>query len=195
MRIIKIITMKRPNCASNWFRNNHNHRKARNNPNFGFTLVELSLAIAIFATIASGVAVPIIGSHLSSLGDRQTFKANTMLTETWEAIRSIRNRDWANLSDGDHGLSFGGGQWVLSGNSDLQNGITRVVTFSTPQRDALGDLVVVGGTPDPDTKRVTITLSWQPPYSDLRTLVAESLLTNYRNPAVWPIPAPPEPTP
>ena len=162
--------------------------KTRRKTPKGFTLVELSLAIAIFATIAAGVAVPIIGSHLSGLEDRRTFRANTLLTESWEAIRSIRNRGWLELSDGNHGLSLQGGQWVLNGNSDVQDGVTRVVTFATLQRDAQGDLVEVGGTPDPDTKSVTISLSWQPPYSASRSLTAASLLTNYRNPGIWPPP-------
>jgi len=157
--------------------------------------MELLIAIAIFATIAAGVAVPIIGSHLSSLGDRQTFQANTLLTESWEAIRSIQNRDWTELQDGDHGLSLVDGRWVLTGISDLQDGISRVINLSTPQRDAQGNLVDVGGDPDPDTKKVSLRLFWQPPYSDVRTLVAESLLTNHKNPGVWPIPVPPVPTP
>jgi hypothetical protein len=157
--------------------------------------MELLIAIAIFATIAAGVAVPIIGSHLSSLGDRQAFQASTMLTESWEAIRSIRNRDWTELHDGDHGLSLVGGQWVLTGISDLQDGIIRMVNLATPQRDAQGNLVEGGGNPDPDTKKVTLRLSWHPPYSEIHTLVADTLLTNHRNPGKWPIPAPPAPTP
>lgn len=160
----------------------------------GFTLMELMIAIAIFATISAGVAVPMIGSHLSNLEDRRTFRANTLLTESWEAVRSIRNQDWANLTDGDHGLSLAGGQWSLSGGSDIQDGVTRVITLSTSQRDAQGNLVESGGTFDPDTKKVSIHLSWQPPYSDLRTLQAESLLTNYRSAGAWPMLAP-EPTP
>jgi prepilin-type N-terminal cleavage/methylation domain-containing protein len=171
---------------------NSPHR--RHSHNQGFTLLELILAIALFATIAAGVVVPIIGSHLSDLEDRRTFLANTRLTETWEAVRSIRNRDWSLLQDGDHGLAFQDGQWTLSGSSDLQDEITRVVTFSTPQRDAQGNPVESGGTPDADSKDISIRLSWQPPYSDLRTLEAESLLTNHRTPGAWPIPVP-EPTP
>lgn len=179
IRMITIIGIKKENCVSNWF---------RNNPKKGFTLMELMVAIAIFATISAGVAAPIIGSHLSGLEDRRTFRANALLTESWEAVRSIRNRDWAGLSDGAHGLSVGSGQWVFSGNSDVQDGFTRVVTLTTPQRDALGNLVEVGGTPDPGTKKVAIHLSWQPPYSDPRTIEVESLLTHYRDPGVWPIP-------
>ncbi len=157
--------------------------------------MELMVAIAIFATIAAGVAVPIISSHLSSLGDRQAFQASTMLTESWEAVRSIRNRDWAELLEGDHGLSLVGGQWVMTGNSDIEDGITRVVTLATSERDTQGNLVDVGGANDPDTKKVTLSLSWQPPYSSLRTIVAESLLTNHKNPGAWPIPIPPVPIP
>jgi prepilin-type N-terminal cleavage/methylation domain-containing protein len=185
---IGIITKKFLGKPNNF--NSHNHFIHRNhlNQSSGFTLVELSLAIAIFATIAAGVAIPMVGSHLSSLEDRRTFLANTLLTESWEAIRSIRNRDWAGLADGDHGLSLEGGQWVLSGISDIQGGFTRVVTLTTPQRDAEGRLVEIGGTLDPDSKQVIINLSWQPPYSDPRTLVAESLIANYRSPGVWPIP-------
>ncbi len=152
----------------------------------GFTLIELILAIAIFAVIAAGVAVPIIGNHLNSLENRKNVQANTLLTEAWEAVRSIRSNDWSDIVNGAHGLRLAGGVWEFYGTSDETDRFTRVITVSDVYRDADGDRVASGGTPDPDSKQVELQISWQPTPYENRSLTAESLLTNYLNPGVWP---------
>ena len=152
----------------------------------GFTLIELILAITIFVIIASGVAVPIIGNHLNSMENQKNVQANAVLTETWEAVRSIRNRSWANMTNQTHGLRNTSGYWEFYGRNDKNNGFTRSIIVKSAFRDGNGDLVQEGGTVDPDTKWVKVQISWEPtPYS-VRMLEAESLLTNYVNPGVWP---------
>jgi len=152
----------------------------------GFTLIELVLAITIFVIIASGVAVPIIGSHLNSMENQKTVQANALLTETWEAVRSIRNRDWANMTNQTHGLRNTSGYWEFYGHNDETNGFTRSVIVKAARRNDGGDLVQEGGTIDSDTKWVKIQFSWHPTPYKVRMLGAESLLTNYVNPGVWP---------
>lgn len=153
----------------------------------GFTLLELSLAIMIFAIVAAGVALPIIGNHLGALENEKNLAANTVLTESWEAVRAIRNNDWNNVTNGTHGLRNLGGYWEFSGGSDsLQSGFTRTIIVSDIQRDASGDLVDSGGTVDLDSKKVVIQISWQPSEGQNRSIDAESIVTNYKNPGVWP---------
>ncbi len=152
----------------------------------GFTLIELVLAITLFVIIATGVAVPIIGTHLNNLENQKTVQANAVLTETWEAVRSIRNRDWANMTNQTHGLRSTSGYWEFYGRNDETDGFTRTIIVKAARRDDSGNLVLEGGTIDPDTKWIKVQLSWKPtPYS-VRMLEAESLLTNYVSPAIWP---------
>ena len=56
-------------------------------------------------------------------------------SEGIEAIRSIRNRSWNELTDGEHGLIFSGDQWSFSGASDSKNNLTRKITVATQAND------------------------------------------------------------
>jgi len=152
-----------------------------------FTLVELILAISLFVIIATGVAVPVIGSYVSSLEDQKVVKANAVLTESWEAVRSIRNQSWENMTNVTHGLTNINGYWEFYGSNDLVDGITRTVIVKSAFRDVEGNIVDNGGTADPDSKLVKIQLSWEPTTNNVRMLEAESLVTNYKNPGEWPL--------
>lgn len=164
---------------------NHYKKNLRSNKT-GFTLVELMLAISIFVIVAMGVAVPIAGSHLSNMENKKITQANAVFNETWEAVRSIRNRDWDNLINKTHGLTDSSGYWEFYGSNDQMDGFTRSVVITDARRDSSGNLVVEGGDIDPDTKHVKVQLSWKPTPYTVRMLEAESLLTNYKNPGEWP---------
>ncbi len=154
----------------------------------GFTLIELVLAITIFVIIAAGVAVPVVGNYLNDFENSKYVQANAVLTETWEAVRSIRNRDWSDITNGTYGLANGGGYWEFNGVSDVVDGYTRSVTVSSAQRDGVGNLVASGGIADSDTKRIQVQVFWNPTPYETRSLEAESLLTNYVNPGTWILP-------
>lgn len=152
----------------------------------GFTLLELSLSIAIFVIISTGVVVPVIGNYLTNLENQKMVQANALLTESWEAVRAIRNNDWVNVANGVYGLQNTNGYWEFSGNSDIFNGFTRRVTVSNIYRDANGYRVASDGVLDADSKQIGIQISWQPTPYENRALNAEGLLTHYVNPGLWP---------
>ena len=52
-----------------------------------------------------------------------------------------------------------GFSWQFSGTSNTLNALTRVIVVSDVQRNSAGSIVVSGGTDDPDTKKVTVTVS------------------------------------
>lgn len=151
----------------------------QNKKSKGFSLIELVLAIAFFAIIAGGTILPIINSHLNQLEVSKRIQANAVLNETWEALRAIRNRDWANIANGTYGLDQTSGIWEFSGASDVVNGITRSITISNAERNLMQNLVESGGMNDPNSKRVSIQLSWDStPYSS-HSIEVDSLITNY----------------
>ena len=157
-----------------------NHCPRIKNSLKGFSLLELVFAIAIFMIIVSGVVIPIINNYINNLENQEYVKANAVINESWEAVRSIRNGGWSNMISGTHGLALSGGNWIFSGSSDLTDGFTREVILSEPSRDIADNLVTEGGTPDPDSMSVHIIISWKPtPYTE-RSIETESLLTNYR---------------
>jgi len=128
----------------------------------GLSIIELIISIAIFAIIAASAISAILGSFSSSRLAKEESRASFLNVEGLEATESIRNQDWANLVNGDHGLSSGGGAWVFSGTSDVDGSgkFTRIVNVSDVERDSNGDIVASGGTVDSDTKKIISMVSW-----------------------------------
>jgi Tfp pilus assembly protein PilV len=157
----------------------------------GFSLVELVVALAIFVIIIGGMAMLIVGGHLSNFENEKRLQASAVLTETWEALHAIRNENWNSIANGSHGLTHGNGYWEFSGGSDEQNGITRQITVSDVRRDADGNILEGGGDTDSDSKNIQIQISWHPTSDQDQSLTLNTYLHNYQNPSPWPIPLEP----
>lgn len=157
-----------------------------NNKTKGFLLVELVIATAIFMIYAGGLGVSAIGSHLTRLENAQALVAREYFMEGWEVVRTIRNENWAALDNGNHGLTIVSNRWAFDDVQDEFGIFTRRVIISDVRRDLLGNIVESGGAIDSDSKSLIISVSWQDASSQLRTISAESYLTNYTSPSVWP---------
>lgn len=160
----------------------------------GFSLVELVIAITIFIIYVGGLAAAATGGHLTRLENAKLVQADLFFTEGWEAVKSIRNNNWSDITNGTHGLISSSGFWQFSGSSDSFNGFTRIITINDVRRDNGGNIVSSGGEIDSDTKLVSVDISWSPVSSKNLAMSSESYLTNYENPDVW-TPSPPEPPP
>jgi type II secretory pathway pseudopilin PulG len=129
----------------------------------GQSLVEIIIAVSIFVVIAGSAVVVVLGSMSSSrLGEEET-QASFYAVEGLEVAKSIKNKNWMDLQDGDHGLSKSSGEWVFVGASDSNGSndkFTRVVNVSSVYRGIDGNIVDSGGSVDSDTKKVTSTISW-----------------------------------
>jgi len=145
----------------------------------GFSLVELVMAIAIFMIYAGGLTIAATGSHLTRLENAKFVQANFYFEEAWEAIKTIRNNNWSAITNGSHGLSSSGGSWTFSGGFDTYDGFSRLVTVSDVRRGPSGDIVLSGGTVDPDTKLIAIEVTWSPVPTKNLSMNAQSYLTNY----------------
>jgi type II secretory pathway pseudopilin PulG len=144
----------------------------------GFGLIEIILAIGIFALIASTGVITILHSFsINRLGEEQTQAAN-YANQGLEAVRSIRKNSWSSLTDGTYGLSAGGGSWAFSGASDTSGKITRTVKIETGNRDGSGNIVDVG-TPDPNLKKVTSTAAWNFGANRNNSVITVEYLTNF----------------
>lgn len=141
----------------------------------GFSLIELIVAIGIFAILASGVVYVFVTSYRNyyGVGDRQVMVQ--FAQEGMEAVRSIRDNGWQVIvaaADGtDRGVQQINGTWQFSGTSNTLNDFTRVIVVSDVERNSSGSIVASGGTDDPDTKKVVVTVSG--------TGVADYVLTTY----------------
>lgn len=162
--------------------------------NLGISVVEVILAVALFMTFATGAIVLVLqGYGSNALGSEETV-ASQFATEGIEAVRSIKNQNFANLATcgvnctTGTGITKTAGVWVFSGtNNILTSGktYTRVIKVENVQRDASppnGNIVTTGGTLDPDSKKVTSTVTWSASPSRSNTITLTSYLSDWRKP-------------
>ena len=112
----------------------------------GFSLVEVILATSVFALLVTAlVGAFLYGQEATALAGNRA-RAIMLAEEGLEATRNIRDASFANLTDGNHGLSTSGNQWSFSGTSDVSDIFTRQIVISTV---------------DSERKSVTANITWQ----------------------------------
>jgi prepilin-type N-terminal cleavage/methylation domain-containing protein len=139
------------------------------NYNQGFSLVEVILAIALFALIITGlVGALIYGEESTALSGKRT-RAAFLAEEGLEAARNIKDENFQNVpgGPGPYGIAVSGNQWTFSGIEDItQDAVdrfTRQIQISTI---------------DSDTKEITSNVTWNE--NEFRTDTI-SLVTRFTN--------------
>ncbi len=130
----------------------------------GFTLVEVLIAAAIFVLFVSVMVALIVDVYTSQRASEEYTEATFLAHEGLEAARAIRDFNWANLTNGPHGLVLSGGVWTFSGTSDSLGNFTRQITVTEI---------------DPHRKQVTSQVTW--PITPVRTgdVTLDTYLTNW----------------
>lgn len=133
----------------------------------GQSLIELLLAMGIAAIIFPAVATGIITSREGRVQQRQRFEAIAYMKQAHEALRNIRERGWDNInSTGTYSPILNGSTWELTPGSATVDGFTIAIVMSEVYRD--NGAIVLSTPPgivDPSTKRATITVSWDTPFT------------------------------
>jgi prepilin-type N-terminal cleavage/methylation domain-containing protein len=144
------------------------HQKNRKTGKYagGFSLVEVLVAASIISVSLLSVITLANTSLTMSKRSLNTYLASTLLEEGSEAIRSIRDTGWSNISGLSLGtryypsFSTGSNTWSLSTTPSTVGIFTRSVVFSAVARDVNDDITSSGGTTDTGTKLATITVTW-----------------------------------
>lgn len=134
----------------------------------GQSLIEVIVALGIFTvSLAASFQLFFGGQNLSS-GSVNTELALNYAQEGIEAVRTIRDRSWAELTAGDHGLEFNGYEWMFgsSSTSDSKDIFTRTVFVYDVAENI---------------KIASTTISWLDGGST-KTLVIVEELTNWESP-------------
>lgn len=165
----------------------------RKSSNFehAFSVIEILLAAALFLIFASGaVGIVIHGHRMNLLGEQQAV-ATQFANEGIEAIRSIKNQNFATLSNTycatGSGIARPSSVWTLkaTGTSDTFDSLyNRVITICDVERDASGNIVASGGTIDPLTKKVTSTTTWTAGTNRNDSVALTTYITNYEAPLI-----------
>lgn len=150
----------------NLFKNKNHTINLRKTKKAGFLAVEILVAASIITVsvlAATAVAQKAVFASRQSL---HTTQAAFLLEEGAEAVRSMRDDAWINISSltagTEYRIDFSGGHWTLTAASPTPIGIfTRKVVASDVYRsDVSGDIVPSGGTLDPGTRLITINVYW-----------------------------------
>lgn len=152
----------------------------------GFSLVEVVLAAAIFMLFSTSAIVVVLGGlNANRLGGEETV-ANQFANEGIEAVKSIKNQAYASLvNSAGIGVARPSNVWVFSGASNtlthnVSDNYTRVIKVESVNRDGSGNIVSTGGTTDPDTKKITSTVSWNFNSSRPESVILSTYLSDWR---------------
>lgn len=161
----------------------------------GFSVLEVILAAAIFMLFSTAAVTVILGGYNANrLGNEETI-ANQFASEGIEAVKSIKNQAFSNLitpNPTPRALITPGGIWAFGsdGSSDtlLHNSTDnyiRQIKLDSVNRDASGNIVPAPtGILDPDTKKVTSTVSWNFNSARPESVTLSTYLSDWRKPIV-----------
>lgn len=140
-----------------------------NKQNEGQSLIELLVALGIFVmSISAGFQLFFGGQNLS-IDSANVGLASDYGQEAVEAVRTIQDRNWSELTDGSHGLVFQNNEWMFGSSS------------ANESRDIFTRTIAVG-TVDSNTKIATTTITWQTDPLRTQTVELVERLTNYQEP-------------
>ena len=136
----------------------------------GISIIEILVVIAIIITALSSL----LGLASFSLGVsaliKQTNQGNLLSQEVMEAVRNFRDgTSWdvdgfgklATSTDYYPQATSSPSKWQLVQGIENIDGFTRKVVFEDVMRDSNSNIVESGGTYNPNTKKVIVTVSWK----------------------------------
>lgn len=126
----------------------------------GFSLIEVLLAVTIFAIFSSGVFYVSMDSTSMDMKIDLDNQALLYAEEGLEAVRNMRDRSYLSMTNGDHGLAFSGDAWsFIQAPEIIDEFFARTVVVSDVYRDTNGN-IADSGTYDPETKKVVSRVEW-----------------------------------
>jgi type II secretory pathway pseudopilin PulG len=124
-------------------------------------LIEILLAFAISAIMMPALLMSFVASRQGKVQQNQRLDATMLATEAMTAVRTVSELGWPFIStNGTYHPVLVNNTWSLASGTESVNGFSRYLTVGDVYRDANGNIVTSGGTLDPSTKKVTVTVSW-----------------------------------
>ena len=153
----------------------------------GSGLVEILVAVSIFSVILVSL-ITVSNMYLSSAGESlKSAKGAYLAQEGMEAVKIIRDTNWNNISaitddvnfyiDFDTSSSTNNTWKSTSTFSYIDSIYIRVFKLNSVFRDSNGRIIQNGGTLDPNSKKVTVTVSWKTKNSTI-TKILSTYITN-----------------
>ena len=141
--------------------------KSYKNLNTGLTLVEVIIASAIILFFLLALFT-VHNTYLKmAFSSTKMVKSAYLAEEAIEVVRFTRDSSWntniQTLDTGvDYSLVFESGVWVATtSNIFIDDIFERRVVFSEVYRNSSSEIVSSGGSIDPNTRMVTVTVAWK----------------------------------
>jgi len=150
----------------------------------GFSLLEIVVGVAIISLALFGISATARNMVRVSADVALETQSGFLLEEGIEAMRAVRDNSWASIGD----LSVGEEYyidtevalitgWLSQTPSRIDDTFTRTVVIDDVFRDATDDIVELG-TLDPNTKMVSVEITWSKANGLEVRRSASTLLTN-----------------
>ncbi len=150
----------------------------------GASLIELLLAIAIAGAVLPAILTGFVTSRQGRVEQQQRTEAVTVLRRTQEALRSVRERGWSTFANnGTFHPAISSGQWTLASGVGVSGDYTTSVVISDVNRDSNNQIASSGGTLDPSTKRIDVSVTWEIPRTS--SITSTLYLTRYLDNLVY----------
>jgi len=151
----------------------------------GVGLVEILIVLAVVGVGFLAIISFLIFSRGVTFQVARSTEATALAEEAIEAVRGMRDEGWtANIAPLTSGTTYypvvAADKWTLSTTSPgpISNLYTRTVVVGDVGRDGNDDIVASGGTPDPNTKKVSATVSWSEATQN-KQVVLTTYITNF----------------
>src|SRR3989338_8422901 len=148
----------------------------------GQSILEVILALAIFALFAATMVSLILGSF-EALGRGGDYLAAAVLAdEALEAARSIRDGAWNELTVNQSAATSTSGEWQFTGEgTDEQIGkFHRLLTFSLVCRGGAAQIVTCpAGAVDLHSRAVKVVVGWTTPVGTAAAVERQTMFTNW----------------
>ncbi|MEK7606400.1 MAG: hypothetical protein AAB458_02295 [Patescibacteria group bacterium] len=131
----------------------------------GIGLIEAVIASAIMVLVTLGIVAAQAYLVRSTSTATDLIQAQYLLEEGFEAIRLIRDNDWATIeglsNNVAYTLSFNGAVWSATTTMGIiNNRFDRRVTLYPVYRDSSSRDIAESGTLDPLTRRIEVSIAW-----------------------------------
>ncbi len=132
---------------------------------FGFSLVEIIVAISLFAIFVAAVLSIVNYSYRQIIHASNIQQASIISDESLEILKNIRDNNFSNLVNGIHGLSPDSGQWRLTDSPDTFSIFVRSIEISD-----FND----------GQKLIEVSIEWGDEVSSSNIFEAQTYLTDWR---------------
>jgi type II secretory pathway pseudopilin PulG len=133
----------------------------------GFLLIEMVVTISVIIVIVSSILTLYSFVFNNERRENNKLQASLLAQEAMEAVSFVARYDWNEMQDGTWHPEIEDAVWKLDTGSELlDNRFTRSIVIDPVSRaqtsngHAYGEIVAVGGTDDPETKLVTVMVTW-----------------------------------